>query len=151
MGTTGLTLDQILIELNKSINEKIRGVHFLELLKSRLIEKFKDLEGKNLKDLKLMPPDGKILNKEIDLNDRKISYKIEYFDKSISKIKQRIENDYLCLILEGLKSITIYDNNNETKSIYSNLSKNMGVVLTLNTVFSTKITSKSIILSISIN
>ena len=151
MGTTGLTLDQILIELNKSINEKIHGVHFLELLKSRLIEKFKDLEGNNLKDLKLMPPDGKILNKEIDLNDRKISYKIEYFDKSISKIKQRIENDYLCLILEGLKSITIYDNNNETKSIYSNLSKNMGIVLTLNTVFSTKVASKSIILSISIN
>ena len=151
MVTFDITLDELLIEINQSINEKIIGTNFLELLKSKLIEKLKDLEENNLKDLKLMPLDGKVLEKQIDLNSRKLTYKVEYIDKSVSKIKQKTENDYLCLVLQGLKSITIYDNSNDSKSIYSDLSKNMGVVLSLNTVITTKIVKKSIILSISNN
>ena len=85
------------------------------------------------------------------LNMRKIKYKVEYFDKSISKIKEKIDNNYLWLILEGLKSITIYDFNYEDKYIFSNLSKNMGIVLSLNTVITSRIAEKSIILSISSN
>ena len=41
-----------------------------------------------------MPTDGKILDKEIDINNRKISYKIEYFNKSVSTIKHKIENRF---------------------------------------------------------
>ncbi len=148
MVNSGITLDQLLVDINKSINEKIIGTNFLELLKSELIEKLKDLEENKLKNLKLMPLDGKVLEKQIDLNNRKLTYKVEYIDKSVSKIKHKTENDYLCLVLQGLKSITIYDKGNNSKSIYSDLSKNMGVVLSLNTVITTKIVKKSIILSI---
>ena len=151
METSRKTLEQLLIEINESINEKIIGTNYLELLKLKLVEKFKDLEINNLKNLKLMPLDGNVLDKEIDFNYRKISYKIEYFDKSVSKIKQKIDNNYLFLILEGLKSITIYDNNNVEKTIYTNLSKNMGIVLSLDTVITSKIMRKSIILSILTN
>ena len=151
METFDITLDQLLIEIDKSINEKIVGTNFLELLKFALIEKLKYLEENNLKDLKLMPLVGEVLEKQIDLNSRKLTYKVEYIDKSVSKIKQKTENDYLCLVLQGLKSIPIYDNSNDSKSIYSDLSKNMGVVLSLNTVITTKIVKKSIILSISNN
>ena len=63
--------------------------------------------------------------------------------------EQKTEKDYLSLILEGFKSITIYDNTDHEKSIFSNLSKNMGIVLSLNTVITTKIAAKSILLSIS--
>ena len=91
MKTFGITLDQLLLEINSSINEKISGINYLELLKSGLIEKFKDLEENDLKGLKLMPLDRKTLEKEVDLNNRKINYKIMYFDKSESKIKQKIE------------------------------------------------------------
>ena len=35
------TLDNLLMEINKSINEKVTGIYFLELLKFKLIEKFK--------------------------------------------------------------------------------------------------------------
>ena len=151
METFSKILDQFLIEINESINDKISGINLLELLKFRLIEKFKDLDENVLKDLKLISLNKKILENEIDLNNRKITYKIECFDKSTSKIKHKTEKDYLSLILEGLKSITIYENNNDKKSIYSNLSKNMGIVLSINTVITTKITGESIILSISNN
>ena len=151
MVTFDITLDELLIEINQSINEKIIGTNFLELLKFELIEKFKVLEKNDLNSLKLMPTDGAVLEKEIDLNNRKIKYKVEYFDKSISKIKEKIDNNYLWLILEGLKSITIYDFNYEDKFIFSNLSKNMGIVLSLNTVITSRIVEKSIILSISSN
>ena len=151
MVTFDITLDELLIEINQSINEKIIGTNFLELLKFELIEKFKVLEKNDLNSLKLMPTDGTVLEKEIDLNNRKIKYKVEYFDKSISKIKEKIDNNYLWLILEGLKSITIYDFNYEDKSIFLNLSKNMGIVLSLNTVITSRIAEKSIILSISSN
>jgi len=151
METFSKILDQFLIEINESINDKISGINLLELLKFGLIEKFKDLDENVLKDLKLISLNKKILENEIDLNNRKITYKIEYFDKSTSKIKHKTEKDYLSLILEGLKSITIYENNNDKKSIYSNLSKNMGIVLSINTVITTKIAGESIILSISNN
>ena len=151
METFSKILDQFLIEINESINDKISGINLLELLKFGLIEKFKDLDENVLKDLKLISLNKKILENEIDLNNRKITYKIEYFDKSTSKIKHKTEKDYLSLILEGLKSITIYENNNDKKSIYSNLSKNMGIVLSINTVITTKIVGESIILSISNN
>lgn len=151
MGTFDITLEQLLIDLNKSINEKISGINFLELLKFALIEKLNNLEKNDLKNLKLMPPDGKTLKKAIELDNRKITYKVEYFDKSFSKIKHKTENNYLSIILEGFKSITIYDKVNDSKSLYSNLSKNMGIVLSLNTIITTKIIEKSIILSISIN
>ena len=151
MVTFDITLDELLIEINQSINEKIIGTNFLELLKFGLIEKFKVLEKNDLNSLKLMPTDGAVLEKEIDLNNRKIKYKVEYFDKSISKIKEKIDNNYLWLVLEGLKSITVYDFKNDEKYIFSKLSKNMGIVLSLNTVITTKIEEKSIVLSISSN
>ena len=148
MSPSYTTLEQIFSDINKSINEKIGGINFLELIKFLLIEKLNSLTENDLKNLKLMPLNGKILEKNINLGNRKIVYKIEYFDKSVSMIKQKTEKDCLSIILEGFKSITIYDNTDHEKSIYSNLSKNMGIVLSLNTIITTKIAAKSILLSI---
>ena len=72
-------------------------------------------------------------------------------DINLNMKYEKIDNNYLWLVLEGLKSITIYDFNNDEKSIFSNLSKNMGIVLSINTVITTKIAGESIILSISNN
>ena len=151
MENLNITLEQLLIEIDSLINEKISGTNYLELFKSSLIEKINNLKENDLKNFKIMPLDGKQLEKEINLKNRKIQYRIEYFDKTVSKIKQRTINDSLCLILKGIINITIYDINNDTKSININLLKNMGIVLSLNTVITSKIAEKSIILSISNN
>ena len=76
METFSKILDQFLIEINESINDKISGINLLELLKFGLIEKFKDLDENVLKDLKLISLNKKILENEIDLNNRKITYKM---------------------------------------------------------------------------
>jgi len=151
MENLNITLEQLLIEIDSLINEKTSGTNYLELLKFALIEKIKDLEENDLKNFKIMPLDGKQLEKEVNLKNRKIQYSIEYVDKTVSKIKQRTKNDSLCLVIKGLINITIYDINNDTKSININLLKNMGIVLSLNTVITSKIAEKSIILSISNN
>ena len=57
----------------------------------------------------------------------------------------------LFIVIKGLKSVTIYDNNIDTKPMYSELSKNMGFVISLDTVITSKIAGKSTILSISFN
>ena len=151
MENLNITLEQLLLEIDSLINEKISGTNYLELFKSSLIEKINNLKENDLKNFKIMPLDGKQLEKEINLKNRKIQYRIEYFDKTVSKIKQRTKNDSLCLILKGIINITIYDINNDTKSININLLKNMGIVLSLNTVITSKIAEKSIIISISNN
>ena len=42
--------------------------------------------------------------KKISLNNRKLTYKVEYFDKSLTTIKQTIDNDSLWVILNLLTS-----------------------------------------------
>ena len=140
--------DKLLTELNTSINNKISGIHFLELLKYELIEKLKDLDQKNSEELKLLFTNQNSFENQINMDNRPIKYKIEHFNKSESIIKQKTKNDLLCIILEGLKIISVFDNNVAEKSIQSNLTRNMGIVLVKNTVISAKITKKSIMLSI---
>ena len=140
--------DKLLTELNTSINNKISGIHFLELLKYELIEKLKDLDQKNSEELKLLFTNQNSFENQINMDNRPIKYKIEHFSKSESIIKQKTKNDYLCIMLEGLKIISVFDNNVAEKSIQSNLTRNMGIVLVKNTVISAKITKKSIMLSI---
>ena len=138
-------IDKLLVEINQSINEKICGINYLDLLKFKLIENLKDLEESVFRNLK---SNGKGFYKLVDLKNRKIEYKIEIIEKSISKIKYKNEYDNLIIVLNGLKTITIYDNNDDKKYLYSNLSKNMGIVLCVDTIITSVIKEKSIILSI---
>tara|TARA_Y100000590_G_scaffold468255_2_gene650369 strand:+ start:1647 stop:2102 length:456 start_codon:yes stop_codon:yes gene_type:complete len=141
-------IDKILIESNNSIKEEINGISYLETLKFNIIDKAKDLDENYLKNLKLFFETDRKFNKEIILNEKKIIYNIEYYEKTITNIKHKITDNSLFIVLEGLKSIEIQDITDQKKSIYSNLSKNMGVVITENTTVTTKIAANSLILSI---
>ena len=59
--------------------------------------------------------------------------------------------DYFEIVDGVLKLKDSFSANYEDRSIFSNLSKNMGIVLSLNTVITSRIAEKSIILSISSN
>ena len=73
-------LEQIFSDINKSINEKISGTNFLELIKFLLIEKLNSLTENDLKNLKLMPLNGKISSK---LNENHL---MNYMKNKIIKI-----------------------------------------------------------------
>ena len=143
--------EKLLKKFDDSTNEKIIGINYLELLKFEIIDKLKDSEIIVYKFLEQLITDNNNFEKTIDLNNRKIDYKFKFYDKSLSTIKYKEKNNRLFIVIKGLKSVTIYDNNIDTKPMYSELSKNMGFVISLDTVITSKIAGKSIILSISFN
>ena len=144
-----LPFEKILTEINNSINEKIIGTNFLEIFKYQLIEKLFTEDIIKYDDLRII--NNSFFEKDFFSANRNLKYKLEYFDKSVVKIKEKVSNNYLYIVLDGLMSITIFDNIDEKKQIFSKLSKKMGLVLSLNSTINATIAEKSIILSISIN
>ena len=143
--------EKLLKKFDDLASEKTIGTNYLELLKFEIIDKLKASEIIIFKDLKQFLIDNNNFEKAIDFNNRKINYSFKFYDKSLSTIKYKEKNDRLFIVIEGLKSVTIYDNNSVKKTIYSELSRNMGFVMSLDTVITYKIADKSIILSISFN
>ena len=143
-----LLLDSLLLEINKSINEKIIGINYLENIKFLLIEKLQVLDklifDDFIKDISIK----KTFNNNQDFKNRKINYTIDYLEKSVIKIKSKIEEDSLFIILDGLKIITIFDKNNHNKSIKTKIFKNKGFVLSQGSIINENNNKKTIILKI---
>jgi len=140
-------LEKMLIEINNSVNEKITGLTFLEHLKFEIIEKIKNLDEKYFNNLKLDLSKKLSIEKKIEIDFRSILCKIEYFEKSVSKIKSKTENDLLCLIMDGAKKIVIFDSFDKNKTIQSILLKNMGFVICKGTIITSEINKNSIVLT----
>ena len=141
-------LDSFLLEINKSINEKIIGINYLENIKFLLIEKLQVLDklifDDFIKDISIK----KTFSNNREFNSKKVSYTINYLEKSVIKIKSKIEEDSLFIILDGLKIITIFDKNDHAKSIKTKIFKNMGFVLSQGSIINENNNKKSIILQI---
>ena len=144
-------LDNLLIEINNSIDEKIVGTNYLENIKFQLIEKLSVLEKNIVEGFIFELSAKKLFSKKHDFNTRSINYSINYIENSISQIKHIIENDTLYIVLNGAKIISVFDNKKPIKSIKINITKNMGVVLSQNTIINENINKKSIILTIIYN
>ena len=141
-------LDNLLIEINNSIDEKIVGTNYLENIKFQLIEKLSVLEKNIVEGFIFELSPKKLFSKKHDFNTRSINYSINYIENSISQIKHIIENDTLYIVLNGAKIISVFDNKKPIKSIKINMTKNMGVVLSHNTIINENINKKSTILTI---
>ena len=141
-------LDKLLKEINDSINEKIIGINYLENIKYKFIERLSELETNILENFKSELSVNKLFLKKHDFNTRSINYSINYIENSISQIKHIIENDTLYIVLNGAKIISVFDNKKPIKSIKINITKNMGVVLSQNTIINENINKKSTILTI---
>ena len=144
-------LDNLLIEINNSIDEKIVGTNYLENIKFQLIEKLSILEKNIVEGFIFELSAKKLFSKRHDFNTRSINYSINYIENSISQIKHIIENDTLYIVLNGAKIISVFDNKMPVKSIKINITKNMGVVLSQNTIINENINKKSTILTIIYN
>ena len=92
-------LDNLLIEIDRSINEKIININYLENIKFQLIEKLTVLEKNILEDFKSKLSVKKIFSKKHDFNTRSINYSINFIGNSTSNIKQIIQKNTLYIVL----------------------------------------------------
>ena len=131
-------IDNFIIESNKEINEKILGINYLEKLKFSLIEKIIKLNIRSYEEIKNF--------QEVkDYNNIKLSIRLNNYNESLSKLQNHLPNDNLCIILRGLKTFKI-KNNQESRSF--TLFQNMGITLPSKTVVNESIAKQSTIIDI---
>ena len=141
-------IEDITLKNDNVINKNIVGTNYLEKLKYLIIENLKNLDKFILENLM------------VDLknsNDQSIKYKfkedllfssISLYKDSLSRIKTRHNHDILSIVINGFKKVDVFDFSENNKSISLFISKNMGLVLSENTVTSENIASGSVILDI---
>ena len=131
-------IDNIIIESNKEINEKILGISYLEKLKFSLIEKISQLNIKSYEEIKNF-------YEVKEYNNIKLSITFKNYNDAISKLKNQLPNDNLCIILRGLKTFQI-TNDKESKNF--TLYQNMGITLPSKINVNTSIAKQSVIIDI---
>ena len=126
----------------KTINYKVRGLNFLELLKAGIIEKLLELVNRQK-----FPLDQLIeYQNEIKEDSRHINISISYFLNSMSISKKKIDNDSLFISLNELSNFDIFSGNKSFKSLV--LNKNTGLSLPKDTVLNAKYSKNLLLIEI---
>ena len=134
---SGIVADEI-----KTINDKVRGLNFLELLKAGIIEKLLELVNRQK-----FPLDQLIEHQnEIKEDSRHINISISYFLNSMSISKKKIDNDSLFISLNELSNFDIFSGNKSFKSLV--LNKNTGLSLPKDTVLNAKYSKNLLLIEI---
>ena len=129
----------------KTINDKVRGLNFLELLKAGIIEKLLELVNKQK-----FPLDQLIeYQNEIKEDSRHINISISYFLNSMSISKKKIDNDSLFISLNELSNLDIFRANKGFMSLV--LYKNTGLSLPKDTVLNAKYSKNLLLIEITNN
>ena len=139
-----------IIEYNNSkINENIVGINYLEKLKYLVINSLKDSQDKFTLD-NLVAALKKKNNQSIKLKfkNRSLFLSINLYKNPLSKIKLCYNNDTLFVVINGVKKISLFDLFDKKKKVSLSIFKNMGLVLSENTITSEKIAAGSIIMDI---
>ena len=127
----------------KTINDKVQGLNFLELLKASIIEKLLELVNRQK-----FPLDQLIeYQNKIKENSRQINISINYFLNPISISKKKINNDSLFISLNEVSNFDIFKDNKEFKSLV--LYKNTGLSLPKDTVLNAKYIKNLLLIEIS--
>jgi hypothetical protein len=126
----------------KTINDKVRGLNFLELLKASIVEKLLKLVNRQK-----FPLDQLIkYQNEIKEDSRHINISISYFLNSISISKKKIDNDSLFISLNELSNFDVFKDNKEFTSLV--LYKNTGLSLPKDTVLNAKYSKNLLLIEI---
>ena len=138
-------ISEIIIGEIKTINDKVRGLNFLELLKAGIIEKLLELVNKQK-----FPLDQLIeYQNEIKEDSRHINISISYFLNSMSISKKKIDNDSLFISLNELSNFDVFKDNKEFTSLV--LYKNTGLSLPKDTVLNAKYSKNLLLIEITNN
>ena len=137
---SGIVADEI-----KTINDKVRGLNFLELLKAGIIEKLLEFVNRQK-----FPLDQLIeYQNEIKENSRHINISISYFLNSMSISKKKIDKDSLFISLNELSNFDVFKDNKEFTSLV--LYKNTGLSLPKDTVLNAKYSKNLLLIEITNN
>ena len=129
----------------KTINDKVRGLNFLELLKAGIIEKLLELVNRQK-----FPLDQLIeYQNEIKEDTRHINISISYFLNSMSISKKKINNDSLFISLNELSNFDIFTSNEAFNSLV--LYKNTGLSLPKDTVLNARYSKNLLLIEIANN
>ena len=129
----------------KTINDKVRGLNFLELLKAGIIEKLLEFVNRQK-----FPLDQLIeYQNEIKEDSRHISISINYFLNPMSISKKKLDNDSLFISLNELSNFDIFIDNKEFTSLV--LYKNTGLSLPKDTVLNAKYSKNLLLIEITNN
>ena len=129
----------------KTINDKVRGLNFLELLKAGIIEKLLELVSRQK-----FPLDQLFgYQNEIKTDSRHINISISYFLNSMSISKKKIDNDSLFISLNELSNFDVFKDNKEFTSLV--LYKNTGLSLPKDTVLNAKYSKNVLLIEITNN
>ena len=135
-------ISEIIVGEIKIINEKVRGLNFLEILKAGIIIKLLELLNKQK-----FPLDQLIeYQNEIKEDSRHINISINYFITSMSISKKKIDNDSLFISLNELSNFDIFRDNKEFTSLV--LYKNTGLSLPKDTVLNAKYSKNLLLIEI---
>ena len=135
-------ISDIILSTANNINEKVKGLNFLEILKDNLFEKLLQTI-----DSKTFPLDQTInFEQEIKENSRIFSISINYFTNSLTITKRKIENDTLMIVINESSNLDIFKDKKNFKSIL--LFKNTGISLPKDTIINSKFNKNLLLLQI---
>ena len=133
-------LDTVISEVN-SINVKLKGLNFLEILKNNLIEKFLEIYNQNSYINELDQ-----IEKEVNSESRDIKIYIKFLKNSSIISKKSIEENTLFLSLNESSSFDIYENEKDFVNLM--LFKNTGITIPKNTIINSKFNKNVLLIEI---
>ena len=142
-------ISNIIIKNNNIINENIVGTNYLEKLKYLVINNLKDNKDKfTINNLEADLKKKNNQSTKFEFENKSLILSINLYKDSLSKIKSSYKNDTLSIVINGIKTISVFDLHNKKKKISLSISKNTGLVLSENTIASENIVAGSIIMDI---
>ena len=133
-------LDTIISEVN-SINEKVKGLNFLEILKNNFIENFLEIYNQNRYTNELDQ-----IEKEVNSETRDIKIYIKFLKNPSTISKKTIEENTLFLSLNESSSFDIYANEKDFVNLM--LFKNTGITIPKNTIINSKFNKNVLLIEI---
>ena len=141
MNTSSNNILEIIISEVNSINDKIKGLNFLEILKINLIEKLSFINDQNIS---LNEFDQ--IEKEVIADNRNFTIFIKFIVNSYITSKKLIDENTLFLSLNESSSFDIYENEKDFANIL--LFKNTGISIPKNTIINSKFNKNVLLVEI---
>ena len=141
-------IETVILDNDNTTNKKIIGINFLERLKYPILTALKAFDKSSLEKITQLLQNENDYSIKSELKNCLIKYSISYYKDSLFKIKSSYDSDTLTILVDGYKTISLFDFHENKRSVSLTIRKNMGIVLSKNTITAENIASGTIILDI---